>query len=147
MPQWKLDHASYVVTGAPVVVNDLTHVLAGSTLRLLLIGVVVMALVLALAFRGRLRLLPLLVALGAIAITFGLVALVGAPLTMAGIAVLPGAARASASTTRSSTRRGATRTAAPPRWGRSPPRRWRPAPASSCCCSRRCRWSRASGCC
>jgi uncharacterized protein len=89
MPQWRLDHASYVVTGAPVVVNDLTHVLAGSTLRLLLIGVVVMALVLALAFRGRLRLLPLFVALGAIAIAFGLVALVGAPLTMAGIAVLP----------------------------------------------------------
>jgi hydrophobe/amphiphile efflux-3 (HAE3) family protein len=89
MPQWKLQHGSYVVTGAPVVVDDLTHVLAGSTLRLLLIGVVVMALVLALAFRGRLRLVPLIVALGAIAIAFGLVALVGAPLTMAGIAVLP----------------------------------------------------------
>jgi hydrophobe/amphiphile efflux-3 (HAE3) family protein len=89
MPQWKLQHGSYVVTGAPVVVNDLTRVLAGSTLRLLLIGVIVMALVLVLAFPARLRLLPLLVALGAVAIAFGLVALVGAPLTMAGIAVLP----------------------------------------------------------
>ena len=42
-----------------------------------------------LVFRSRLRLLPLLVALAAVAITFGAMALVGAPLTMASIAVLP----------------------------------------------------------
>ena len=40
-------------------------------------------------FRRRLRLVPLAVALGAVALTFGLMALVGAPLTMASIAVLP----------------------------------------------------------
>ena len=45
--------------------------------------------VLALVFRRRLRLVPLAVALGAVALTFGLMALVGAPLTMASIAVLP----------------------------------------------------------
>jgi len=49
----------------------------------------VMALVLALVFRSRLRLLPLAVALAAVAITFGLMSLLGASLTMASIAVLP----------------------------------------------------------
>ena len=48
-----------------------------------------MALALALVFRSRLRLVPLLVALAAVAVTFGGMALVGAPLTMASIAVLP----------------------------------------------------------
>jgi hydrophobe/amphiphile efflux-3 (HAE3) family protein len=90
MGDWKLKgDASYVVTGAPVVAEDLTDALAGSVLQLLLIGLVVMALVLALVFRSRLRLVPLAVALAAVAIAFGLMALVGAPLTMASIAVLP----------------------------------------------------------
>jgi uncharacterized protein len=48
-----------------------------------------MAAALALAFRGRPRLVPLLVGLAAVAIAFGALALVGAPLTMASIAVLP----------------------------------------------------------
>ena len=89
MPQWKLDRASYTVTGAPVVLEDLADALAGSVLRLLVVALVVMALVLALVFRSRLRVVPLLVALAAVAVTFGTMALVGAPLTMASIAVLP----------------------------------------------------------
>src|SRR4051812_17344564 len=90
MPEWRLKgDAGYTVTGAPVVAEDLTDALAGSTLRLLLVGLVVMAVVLCLVFRSRLRLLPLAIALAAVAITFGLMALVGAPLTMASIAVLP----------------------------------------------------------
>jgi hydrophobe/amphiphile efflux-3 (HAE3) family protein len=90
MPQFKLKgDAGYTVTGAPVVAEDLTDALAGSMLRLLLVGLAVMALVLCLVFRSRLRLLPLAIALAAVAITFGLMALVGAPLTMASIAVLP----------------------------------------------------------
>ena len=48
-----------------------------------------MALVLALVFRARLRLLPLLIALAAAAITFGALSAVGASLTMASIGVLP----------------------------------------------------------
>jgi len=48
-----------------------------------------MALVLALLFRARLRLLPLAIALGACAIVFGALAALGLPLTMASIAVLP----------------------------------------------------------
>ena len=60
----KLDGGgTYVVTGVPVLADDLTDVLAGSTLRLLLVAVAVMALVLALLFRSRLRLLPLAIAL------------------------------------------------------------------------------------
>jgi hydrophobe/amphiphile efflux-3 (HAE3) family protein len=89
MPEWSLTDASYVVTGVPVLAEDLSEVLAASTLRLLLVGVVVMALVLALLFRARLRLLPLGVALGTVAIVFGGLAVLGLPLTMASIAVLP----------------------------------------------------------
>jgi len=89
MPEWKLDRATYTVTGAPVVLEDLAEALAGSVLRLLVVALVVMALVLALVFRSRLRVVPLLVALAAVALTFGAMALVGAPLTMASIAVLP----------------------------------------------------------
>ena len=48
-----------------------------------------MALTLLLVFRARLRLLPLLVALCATALTFGAMSLVGATLTMASIAVIP----------------------------------------------------------
>ncbi len=91
MPQWRLegDGTGYTVTGAPVVADDLTGALAGSTLRLLIVAVVLMAVVLALVFRSRLRLLPLAVALAAVAIAFGATALLGLPLTMASIAVLP----------------------------------------------------------
>ncbi len=90
MPEWRLDSGGrYVVTGVPVLAGDLTEELAGSTLRLLLVAVAVMALVLALLFRARLRLLPLGLALGAVSIVFGGLALLGLPLTMASIAVLP----------------------------------------------------------
>ena len=90
MPQWDMKgDATYTVTGAPVVAEDLADALAGSTLRLLLIGLVLMALVLALVFRSRMRLVPLAVALAAVAVTFGAMSLLGAPLTMASIATLP----------------------------------------------------------
>jgi hypothetical protein len=90
MPEWDMKgDATYTVTGAPVVAEDLADALAGSTLRLLLIGLVLMAVVLPLVFRSRLRLVPLAVALAAVAVTFGGMSLVGAPLTMASIAALP----------------------------------------------------------
>jgi hydrophobe/amphiphile efflux-3 (HAE3) family protein len=79
----------YTVTGEPVVLNDLASAISGSILVLLIGAVVVMALVLMLVFGGALRLLPLAIALGAAAITFGLMELAGAGLTMASIAVLP----------------------------------------------------------
>jgi uncharacterized protein len=90
MKEWQLKNgASYTVTGAPVVVEDLASSLTDSLLRLLVVAILVMAVVLALVFRSRLRLLPLAVALAAVAITFGLMSLLGASLTMASIAVLP----------------------------------------------------------
>ncbi|MEA2185114.1 MAG: uncharacterized protein QOK16_125 [Solirubrobacteraceae bacterium] len=81
--------ATYTVTGAPVVVSDLTDSITGSMLTLLIVALLVMAGTLALVFRGRPRLLPLAIALAAAALTFGAMSLTGAPLTMASIAVLP----------------------------------------------------------
>jgi hydrophobe/amphiphile efflux-3 (HAE3) family protein len=89
MDEFALDQASYAVTGAPVLVNDLTEAISRSLLILLVAAVLVMAATLALVFRSRLRLLPLGVAIGASAITFGALSLAGQPLTVAGIAVLP----------------------------------------------------------
>lgn len=89
MPQWRLSEGDYAVTGAPVVVEELSRSISRSTVVLLAGAVLVMALMLLLVFRARRRLLPLLVALCATAITFGAMSLAGAPLTMASIAVIP----------------------------------------------------------
>jgi uncharacterized protein len=89
MDLWKLNKAAYTITGAPVVVEDLTSALSASIVRLLVIALLVMALALAVVFRARLRLLPLGLALGAVGLTYGAMSLAGAPLTMASIAVLP----------------------------------------------------------
>ena len=103
MPMFRSAYGgTYLISGVPVVINDLAAAITGSIAGLLIAAVVVMALVLLLVFRplgaaaasgagsrGRLRLLPLAVALAAAGITFGLLALLGAALTMASIAVLP----------------------------------------------------------
>jgi hydrophobe/amphiphile efflux-3 (HAE3) family protein len=80
---------TYLVTGAPVVLNDLAATITASVGVLLVAALLVMAAVLLLVFRRRLRLLPLAIALAAAGITFGAVSLVGGSLTMASIAVLP----------------------------------------------------------
>jgi hydrophobe/amphiphile efflux-3 (HAE3) family protein len=79
----------YVVTGAPVVLSDLTTKITDAIVLLLIASVLVMALVLALVFPARRRLLPLVVALAAVAITFGALSLIGASLTMASVGVVP----------------------------------------------------------
>ncbi len=90
MKQWHLQHGeSYLVTGEPVIVADLTGEITHSIELLLVAVVLVMALALSLIFRGRPRLLPLGVALLAVALTFGALSVVGASLTVASIAVLP----------------------------------------------------------
>jgi hypothetical protein len=90
MKQWKpRNGATYTVTGAPVVVSDLTASITSSLRLLLVVALLVMAATLALVFSGRPRLLALAIALAAVAITFGLLSLVGASLTIASIAVLP----------------------------------------------------------
>lgn len=88
-PCFELDGGSYVVSGAPVVIDGVSRALKDALLLLFAVAVVVMALVLLLVFRSRWRLLPLGIALMAAAITFGLLALVGGSLTMASIAALP----------------------------------------------------------
>jgi predicted RND superfamily exporter protein len=90
MPRWRLRNAAgYTVTGVPVLAEDLADELAGATLRLLLVAMVVMAVVLALVFARPRRLVPLGVALAAVAVTGGLMAALGVRLTLASVAVLP----------------------------------------------------------
>jgi uncharacterized protein len=90
LPAFHLAHGgTYLVSGEPVVLSDLAATITSSIVLLLGGAIVVMAIVLLLALRGTLRLLPLGLALAAVAITFGLTALAGATLTIASIAVLP----------------------------------------------------------
>jgi uncharacterized protein len=90
MKQWRLAHGeSYLVTGQPVIVSDLTGAITHSIELLLVAVMLVMAGTLSLIFRGRPRLLPLGIALLAAALTFGALSVVGASLTVAAIAVLP----------------------------------------------------------
>ncbi len=84
-----LNGGRYVVTGAPVVLSDLTTKITDAIVTLLIASILVMALVLAVVFRARRRLLPLVVALGAVAITFGALSAIGASLTMASVGVVP----------------------------------------------------------
>ena len=81
--------ARLVVTGIPVVVDALAGAVERSLIWLLAAAVLVMAGTLALVFRSRLRLLPLVLALAAAGLTYGAVSLVGGGLTMASIAALP----------------------------------------------------------
>ncbi len=90
MKQWRLQHGeTYLVTGEPAIVADLTSSISHSIELLLLAVLAVMAIMLSLIFRGRPRLLPLLCALLAAALTFGALSLVSSSLTVAQVAVLP----------------------------------------------------------
>ncbi len=90
MSQWRLAHGeTYLVTGEPVIVSDLTSSISHSIELLLVAVLLVMAFVLSLIFSGRPRLLPLALALLAAALTFGALSLIGASLTVAQVAVLP----------------------------------------------------------
>ncbi|HEX5927533.1 MAG TPA: MMPL family transporter, partial [Baekduia sp.] len=88
-PLQLLSGGQYVVTGAPVVLSDLTTKITDAIVTLLIASILVMALVLAVVFRARRRLLPLVVALAAVAITFGALSAIGASLTMASVGVVP----------------------------------------------------------
>jgi hydrophobe/amphiphile efflux-3 (HAE3) family protein len=90
MPQWRLTHGeSYLVTGEPAIVADLTGSISHTLLLLLVAVALAMALTLGLVFTGRPRLLPLAVAALACALSFGALALVGGTLSIAQVAVLP----------------------------------------------------------
>jgi hydrophobe/amphiphile efflux-3 (HAE3) family protein len=90
MPIFRLGYGgTYTVTGAPVVLSDLSTALTGSIAELLVVVLAVMALVLLVAFRSTMRLLPLAIALMAAGITFGGIELAGGSLTLSSLAVLP----------------------------------------------------------
>ena len=175
MPQWHLAHGeSYLVTGEPVIVSDLTSSISHS-IELLLIAVAAGD---GRVARARLLRAPAPAAAGARAARRrahlrSAVALVGASLTMASIAVLPvlvglavdyaiqfqarvqeeaerrrrrgRAARRPARRSRTRRRWSRARRAPARRRSRRPPRPARP--RCSCCCSRPCRWCAASACC
>ena len=88
-PCFALQGGSYVVSGAPVVVDGLAGILVDALLVLFAVAVALMALALLVVFRSSLRLLPLAIALAAAGLTFGLLGALGGSLTMASIAVLP----------------------------------------------------------
>jgi predicted RND superfamily exporter protein len=88
-PRFKLSDGSYIVTGAPVVVDAGARELRNQTLLLLGVAGLVMALTLLFILPRPLRLLPLGVAVAAGAMTLGLVALFGGSLTVGAIAMLP----------------------------------------------------------
>jgi uncharacterized protein len=88
-PCFELKGGSYLVSGAPVVVDGLSGALKDALRVLLAVAIMVMALTLLLVFRSRLRLVPLAVALAGAAITFGLLGLVGGTLTIAAVGALP----------------------------------------------------------
>ena len=87
--EFRLEGASYVVSGVPAVVEGLAEEIRGEIFILLAAALAVMALTLYLVFGPPLRLLPLGVAIVAVAIAFGGLALFGGSLTMASLAVLP----------------------------------------------------------
>jgi len=90
MPMFRSAYGgTYTVSGVPVVTDALASTITGSIAGLLIAALLVMAAVLLLVFRSRLRLLPLAIALAAVGITFGVTSLLGGTLTMASIAVLP----------------------------------------------------------
>ena len=90
MKQWRLQHGeTYLVTGEPAIVSELTSSISDSIELLLIAVLAVMAIVLSLVFRGRPRLLPLMSAVLAVALTFGALAVVSSSVTVAQVAVLP----------------------------------------------------------
>jgi uncharacterized protein len=88
-PRFALSDGSYIVTGAPVVVDAGSRELRSQTLLLLGVAALVMALTLLFILPRPLRLLPLAVAVAAGSMTLGLVALFGGSLTVGAIAMLP----------------------------------------------------------
>jgi predicted RND superfamily exporter protein len=80
---------TYTVSGAPIVIEGITGALKEALLILFAVAILVMGLTLLLVFRSRWRLLPLAIALAAVALVFGLLDLVGGSLTIASIATMP----------------------------------------------------------
>ena len=85
----QLEGVTIVVTGAPVLLQDINDYLTGGMLQLGGIALVIMALILVLLFNVRWRLLPLAVILVGVVWAFGLAGYLGIPLSLVTIAGLP----------------------------------------------------------
>ncbi len=88
-PRFKLDHGSYTVTGAPALLTGVEDAITRSVRVLLAAALLLMALALWIVFPVELRLLPLVLALMASAVTFGLLWVTGSGLGVGALAVLP----------------------------------------------------------
>ena len=88
-PCFALEGGTYVVSGAPVVIEGVSAALKGALRMLFAVALAVMSLTLLLVFRSRWPILPLGIALAAAAVAFGLLGLLGGALTMASVAALP----------------------------------------------------------
>lgn len=87
--RFKLDNGKYTVTGAPVLIDGVEEAVGDAARILLVAALILMALTLLVVFPVELRLVPLVVALMAAAVTFGGMSLAGATLGVGAIAVLP----------------------------------------------------------
>jgi predicted RND superfamily exporter protein len=89
-PSFRLKSSRYVVTGQPVAALGVEEDISDSLLILLIAALVALTAAVALTVRfTRLLLVPPAVAVATVALTFGLMSLLGATLTLASIAVLP----------------------------------------------------------
>jgi hydrophobe/amphiphile efflux-3 (HAE3) family protein len=84
-----LDGFDLTVTGSPVYLKEINDYLKGGMLTLGLIALVVMAIVLAVLFRVRWRLLPLLAVIVGVVWTFSILGLIGIDLSLVTISGLP----------------------------------------------------------
>jgi uncharacterized protein len=85
----KIDNASIVTTGAPVLLQNINDYLTGGMLTLGAIAIGVMALILLILFSVRWRLLALFIVVIGVIWAFGIVGYLGIPLTIVTIAGLP----------------------------------------------------------
>ena len=85
----EFEHFDLVVTGSPVYLKEINDYLKGGMLTLGLVAMAVMAIVLAVMFRVRWRLLPLLSVLVGVLWTFSLLGWIGIDLSLVTISGLP----------------------------------------------------------
>ena len=87
--KYALYKGQYFVTGAPVVLTGVEDSIEQAIVMLLIAALIVMAIALLVVFPAELRLLPLMLALMAAAVTYGLLALTGSSIGVGAVAVLP----------------------------------------------------------
>ncbi|UJA19510.1 MMPL family transporter [Thermoleophilia bacterium SCSIO 60948] len=88
-PAFQLAGADFIVSGVPVLVDGVNDEISSAVILLGAVAIIVMAIVLALFIGPPLRLLPLVLALGAAGLAMGVLELAGGSLTLASLAVLP----------------------------------------------------------